>query len=111
LVARTREQLRNNADEQPTVALLENGQKIVKDAKVFVSVAKMFKKIDFIFKILPLILFGVTMILFGLAIRPTLTEIVKLPMRAASGEAGVAGDVTKRAMKRVYGELLATLCT
>src|SRR5690349_3851027 len=71
----------------------------------------MFKKVDFIFSILPIVLFGVTMLLFGLAIRPTLTEIVKLPMRAASGEAGVGTEVTKKALRRVWGELLATACT
>jgi hypothetical protein len=106
----TLEQL-HGGGEQPSVVLLENGQKIVRDATVFVKVAKLLKKIDFIFKILPIILFGVTMILFGLAIRPTLVEIVRLPMRAASGEAGAGRDVTKRAMRRVWGELVATLCT
>ena len=111
LVAPTLEQLQGNSEEQPSVTLLENGQKIVKDAKVFVSVAKMFKKLDFVFKVLPIILFGVTMILFGLAIRPTLTEIIKLPILAASGKAGVGRDTTKKAMSRVSGELLATLCT
>jgi hypothetical protein len=107
----TLEQLQGNSDEQPSVRLLENGQKIIKDAKVFVSVAKMFKKIDFVFKILPILLFGVTMVLFGLAIKPTLTEIIKLPLRAASGEGGVGRDVTRKAMRRVWGELLATACT
>ena len=107
----TLEQLRGNSDEQPSVLLIQNGQKIIKDAKVFVSVAKMFKKVDFIFKILPILLFGVTMVLFGLAIRPTLTEIIKLPMRAARGEIGVGREVTKLAMRRVSGEVLATTCT
>ena len=107
----TLEQLQGNSDEQPSVLLIENGQKIVKQAKVFGSIAKMFKKIDFIFSILPIVLFGVTMLLFALAIRPTLTEIVKLPIRAASGEAGVGREVTKQAMRRVWGELQATACT
>ena len=107
----TLEQLRGNSDEQPSVLLIENGQKIVKDAKVFVAVAKMFKKVDFVFKILPIVLFGLTMILFGLAIRPTLTEIVRLPMRAAQGHVGVGSEVTRLAMRRVWGELLATVCT
>jgi hypothetical protein len=107
----TLEQLQGNSEEQPSALILANGQKIVKDAKVFVAIANMFKKVDFVFKILPIILFCVTMILFGLAIRPTLTEIVKLPMRAATGEAGVGREVTKRAMRRVWGELLATACT
>ncbi|MFT3695569.1 MAG: hypothetical protein QM831_20705 [Kofleriaceae bacterium] len=111
LFAPTLEQLQGNTDEQPSVLILENGKKIVKQANVFVSIAKMFKKLDFIFKVLPIILFAVTMILFGLAIKPTLTEIVKLPMRAASGEAGVGREVTANAMRRVFGEFKAALCT
>ena len=109
----TIEALRGNTDEQPVVMLLQNGQKIVKDAKVFVSVAKMFKKVNFIFDVLPIILLFVTMVLFVLAIRPTLTEIVKLPIRVASGAAGTGAgrQVVKNALGRVVAELLATLCT
>jgi hypothetical protein len=107
----TLEQLQGNSDEQPSVLILENGKKIVDQAQVFVAIAKMFKKLDFVFKILPIILFFVTMILFGLAIRPTLTAIIRLPMRAASGEAGVGREVTSAALRRVWGELQATLCT
>ena len=103
--------LEGNSEEQPAVLLIENGMKVVNDAKVFISVAKMFKKLNVVFSILPIILFFVTMILFGLAIRPTLTEIVKLPMRAAAGEHGVGKQTTRNALKRVWGELLATLCT
>ncbi len=107
----TLQQLQGNSDEQPSVLILENGQKLIQSAHVFVAIAKMFKKLDFVFKILPIVLFGVTMILFGLAIKPTLTEIIKLPMRAASGEAGVGREVTRGALRRVWGELQATLCT
>ncbi len=103
--------LEGNSDEQPAVLILQNGMKVVEDAKVFMSIAKMFKKMTWLFSIISIILFGVTMLLFAKAIKPTLTEIVKLPMRAASGEASVGRDTTKRAMKRVWGELLATLCT
>jgi hypothetical protein len=103
--------MEGNSEEQPAVLLIENGMKVVQDAKVFMSIAKMFKKLDLVFSILPIILFFVTMILFALAIRPTLTEIIKLPMRAASGELGAGKATTKNAMKRVWGELLATLCT
>jgi hypothetical protein len=91
--------------------LLENGQKVIKSAKVFVGVAKMVKKLDWLFAILPVVLFAVTMLLFALAIRPTLTEIIKLPIRAAGGEAGVGREVTRKAMRRVRGELLASVCT
>ena len=56
-------------------------------------------------------LFFLSLILFVIAIRPTLTEIIKLPIRAASGEAGVGRDVTRKAMRRVWGELRASVCT
>jgi hypothetical protein len=103
--------LEGNSEEQPAVLLIENGMKVVEDAKVFMSVAKMFKKLDVVFSVLPIILFCVTMLLFAIAIKPTLTEIIKLPMRAASGEAGVGKETTRNALRRVWGELLATLCT
>jgi hypothetical protein len=108
----TLEQLKDNTEgEQPAVLLLENGMKIVKDAKVFVSVAKMFKKISFVFEILPIVLLLVTMVFFLLALRPTLTQIVKLPAMAASGAAGVGRDVVRKSLRRVGTEFLATLCT
>jgi hypothetical protein len=106
----TIEQFRNEPEEQPSVLLLGNGIKIVQDAKVFLSIAKMFKKVDFLFKALPVLLMLVTLILFVLAIRPTLTEIIKLPARAASGEAGVGKEVVANSLRRVKGELLASLC-
>lgn len=106
----TIEQFRNAPDEQPSVALLGNGIKVVQDAKVFLSIAKMFKKVDFIFKMLPVVLTLVTLILFVLAIRPTLTQIIKLPAMAASGQAGVGKEVVANSMKRVRGELFASLC-
>lgn len=107
----TVEQIRNSPGEQPSVALLGNGLKIVKDAKVFLSIAKMFKKVDFVFKVLPIVLTLVALLLFVLAIRPTLTEIIKLPARAASGEAGVGREVVANSMRRVKGELIASLGT
>ncbi|MBA3459027.1 MAG: hypothetical protein H0T46_03635 [Deltaproteobacteria bacterium] len=105
----TIEQFRNEPEEQPSVLLLNNGLKIVQDAKVFISIANMFKKVDFVFKALPVVLMLVTLILFVLAIRPTLTEIIKLPARAASGEAGVGKEVVANSLRRVKGELLASL--
>jgi hypothetical protein len=105
------EQMRLHPDEQPAGLLLENGTKLIKDAKVFLSIKKMFKKVDFIFGIIPIILTLVTLILFVLAIRPTLVEIVKLPAAAASGTGVVGRDVVKKSMKRVVGELKATICT
>jgi len=107
----TLEQLRNNPDEQPAVMLLENGMKIVEDAKVFMSMAKLFKKVDFVFSVLPIILTLVTLVLFLLAIKPTLMEIIKLPAAAAQGNANAGREVVVKSIRRVKGEMLATLCT
>ncbi|HPH65954.1 MAG TPA: hypothetical protein PLF40_09435 [Kofleriaceae bacterium] len=107
----TLEQLRGNTDEQPATVLIANGMKVVKDAKVFLTVAKAFKKLTFLLGYLPIILTIVTLVLFGLAIRPTLTEIIKMPIRAASGEAGVGREVMGKSLQRVFGEMKATMCT
>ncbi len=107
----TLQQLQGNSDEQPSVLILENGQKLIRSAHVFVTIAKLFSKLDVVFKFLPIVLFAVTMLLFALALRPTLIAIVKLPMRAAAGEAGVGREVARGAMLRVWGELKVTLCT
>ena len=113
LFAPTLNGLQNDGDEQPAAVLLENGKKLIKDGGVFVSIANAFKKLDIVFAILPTILLLVTMILFVVAIKPTLVEIVKLPMTAGAGggEPGVGRGVVTRALRRVGGELLATLCT
>ena len=108
--APTLESLNGKSDEQPAAVLLANGQKVVKKAMVFKTIAGYFKKVSFIFGMLPVVLLGVTMILFILAIKPTLMEIIKLPATAASGTSG-GGGVVKRAMRRIGGEFVATLCT
>jgi hypothetical protein len=110
LFAPTLEQLTSKSEEQPAVALIANGQKIVKDAMVFVNIAKMFKKVDFVFSMLPVILLVVTIVLFVLSIKPTLIEIIKLPAAAAAGKGGAARDVVKRSVGRVRGEILASIC-
>jgi len=111
LFAPTLEQMRKHPEEQPATLILENGTKIVKDAKVFLSIVKMFKKVDFLFKIIPILLTLLTLILFVLAIRPTLVEIVKLPAAAAQGTGGVGKEVVRQCLRRVRGELFATVCT
>ncbi len=107
----TLEQMRHHPDEQPAVMLLQNGMKIVEDAKVFMTMAKAFKKLDFAFSMLPIILTIVTLLLFVIAIRPTLVEIVKLPAQAAQGNTSAGRDVIRNSLRRVRGEMLATLCT
>lgn len=111
LFAPTLEQMRSHPEEQPAVLLLENGTKIIKDAKVFLTVAKTFKKVDFVFSILPIVLTILTLILFVLAIKPTLLEIVQLPALVAAGNASASRQVIGNSMRRVRGELYATLCT
>src|SRR4029077_7306612 len=46
LLERTLDLLQNGGDEQPAAALIENGQKLIADAHVFVTIAKMFKSLD-----------------------------------------------------------------
>jgi hypothetical protein len=111
LFAPTLEALDGKSDEQPAALLIANGQKVVKKASVFVRIAKMFKQVAFVFGVVPIVLLGVTMLLFVLSIKPTLVEIIKLPAAAASGELGAGSGVVKRALRRVGGEMLATLCT
>lgn len=97
--------------EQPIVALLDNGQKLMSQAKVFTSIAKTVKKMDSVFAAIPIVLLCVTMLLFVLALRPTLTEIIKMPGNVAAGEAAAGKAAVKNAGKRVVGEVWATLST
>jgi hypothetical protein len=105
------EQMRKHPGEQPAALILENGLKIVKDARVFVSIKNLFKKIDFVFGMIPIVLTFVTLLLFVLAIKPTLIEIVKMPAAAASGTGAVGKEVVRKSLMRVVGEFKATLCT
>lgn len=111
IFAPTLEQLDGKSDAQPAAVLIANGQKVVEKASVFKTVAGWFQKISFVFGALPIVLLAVTMVLFVLAIKPTLLEIIRLPAVAAAGAAGATTGVVGRAMKRVGGELVATLCT
>lgn len=86
------------SDAQPAVSLIDNGTRIVADAKIFASVARMVNKLDGAFATLPITLFVVTLVLFALAIRPTLTAII-------------AAETTDSAMRQARGHALATACT
>jgi len=99
-----------DSDDQPTVVLIENGQRLFKDAHVFVTIAQMFKKLDVVFALLPTILLLVTMVLFVVAIKPTLLEIIRLPATAAATGGG-GRAVIRSAIRRLVSELVATLCT
>ncbi len=106
----TLEQLQSDTDEQPAAVLIENGQQLIKDASVFVTIARTFKKLDFLFAMVPTVMLAITMLLFILAIKPTLLEIIALPAAAAAGTSS-GQAVVHRALRRVGGELVATICT
>jgi hypothetical protein len=109
LLAPTLYQLQN-AGEQPTVLLLENGKKLLEGARVFVAIGKLVKSLDFVFAVLPMVLLVLTLALFVRSIWPTLYEIIRLPMTVASGTTN-AQTVVRNAARRIGGELLVALCT
>lgn len=91
------------------VAILENVKSFKEDVTVFDRVADMFRSVNWLFGWVSIVLTLLTVVLFLLTIRPTLTEIVKLPARAAKGEVA-PGKVVGMVGKRIGNELLATLC-
>ena len=111
LFAPTLEQMNAGTDDPPAMMVIANGQRVVQDAKVFLSIAKVFKKLDVVFGLLPIVLTLVTLLLLVLALKPTLTEIIKLPAAMASGQASGGNDVVKASLRRVYTEFQATLVT
>jgi len=111
LFAPTLKEMREHPDKQPVEIILENGQRVLKDAEVFLSIKNMIKKVDWVFGMIPIILTIVTLLLFVLAIRPTLMEIIKMPAQAAAGNAAAGKDIVKKSGMRVIGELKATICT
>ena len=99
----------NPESEDPLpVLLLQNVQKFNNELTVFKSVASFFKSVNWIFGYLPIVLSLVTVVVFLLGLKPTLMDIIKLPIRAASGEQGVARKVTKSTLRRVGWELVTT---
>lgn len=107
LIQPTLDQL-SSSDEPVPVALLQNVQKIAKDAEPFLTAAKWFKGMLWIFDYLPLVMTTVAIFLFLVGAKPMLVELIKLPGRAASGEN--TEGVVKEAFRKVWRELLATLC-
>ncbi len=107
LIQPTLDQL-SSSEESVPVALLENVQKIAKDAQPFLAAAKWFKGMLWIFDYLPLVMTTMAIFLFLVGARPMLVELIKLPARAAAGEN--TEGVVKEAFRKVGRELLATLC-
>ena len=109
IVEPTLAQLDGSSDEPLPVMLLQNVQKFKQEFTIFQSVANFFKGISWIFGYVPIVLSLVTVALFLVGLKPTLTDIVKLPQRAAEGEQGVAGRVTKATLRRVGWEFVTTI--
>ncbi|MCY0994885.1 hypothetical protein OV203_47600 [Nannocystis sp. ILAH1] len=109
IIEPTLAQLSLESEEPLPVIMLENVQKFRDDMQVFSTVASFFKSVSWVLAYIPVVLTLLTGALFFLAIRPTLLEIVRLPGRAARGEAGVGRTVIKKTLQRISREFLATL--
>ncbi|MEM6994288.1 MAG: hypothetical protein AAF721_27485 [Myxococcota bacterium] len=101
--------LTNGTADPVPVLLLNNVSHLVHELKVFKSVAAFFKRLDWAFGYVPVVLALVTVGVFMVGLRPTLTEIVRLPIRAAAGEEGVARRVVGATLRRVGREFVVTL--
>jgi hypothetical protein len=109
LVQPTLAQLAGGSDEMPVVLLLENAKHLKQELGVFLAMAKFFKSISFLFEYIPIVMTAIAVVSFAVAAKPTLTQIVKLPMLAAGGESGAGARVVKDTFKRIARELVATL--
>ncbi len=92
------------------VAILENAGKFKEDFDALQKVANGLKGVDWLFGYVAPALTLLAVLLFVLNVKVVVVEILRLPDRAMRGEipaAAVVGGV----MKRVGGEIVATLCT
>ncbi len=101
--------LTGESEEPVLTIMLDNVQKLRSDFTVFTTVGTFFKRLDWLFGLLPIVMIGLAMLLFAKAAWPTLAEIVRLPGRAASGEAGAGRRVVALTLRNVWAELRATL--
>ena len=108
LIEPTLAALQPGSEDPLPVLLLNNVQKFNNELTVFKKVASFFKSVNWVFGYLPIVLSLVTVAVFLLGLKPTLMDIIKLPIRAASGEQGVARKVTKSTLRRVGWELVTT---
>ncbi len=109
LIEPTLNQLSDESDESPPVALLENVQRLKADAAVFVTLAQVLKSLNWVFGSLPILFTVLAVALFVRSTKQTLVDVVWLPRTAAEG--GDVGLVVKRVFTRAGHEALATACT
>jgi hypothetical protein len=92
------------------VALLNNASKFQGQVEVFQTIKGHFKKVGWLMGYLPIVLTLVALVLFALAARPVLSEIVKLPARAAGGDPEAIRSVVRSTFRRIGQEFLTALC-
>ena len=102
------QRLRDGEADSLGVALLENVKAFKSDFEAFDGVAEMFKSVNWLFGWVSIAMLLLTVVLFLVTLRPLLTDIIKMPGRAAQGEVA-PGEVVGLVGKRVGNELLATL--
>ena len=95
-------------DTDFVVVLLDNLKSIKGDVQVILAIAKAMKAFDGLLAWIPIVLTVVAVVTFAISAKETLLAIVRLPETAASG--GSARAVVRLVLRRVKGELFATLC-
>jgi hypothetical protein len=115
VIKATLDQLQNGDTDEPLpVAMIDNVANVLKDAqgpyKAFKAVKGFFQQLNVVMGYLPIALALLAVVLFLVGIKPTLTEIIGMPARAAAGGGSVGKETTKRVMSAVLGQLLATAC-
>jgi len=110
LIEPTLQSLSGESDQPVLVTMLENIQKLRNDVSVFTSIGRLVKKLDWLLGLLPILFTGLAMLLFARAARPTLTEIARLPERAAQGERMALRHTVRVTLQNVWAEARATFC-
>jgi hypothetical protein len=110
LIEPTLQSLNEESDSPVLVIMLENIQKLRNDVSVFSSIGRFVKKLDWLFGMLPILFTGLAIFLFARMAWPTLTEIVRLPERAAEGRRGAVGHAVRYTLRSVWAETKATFC-
>src|SRR5262249_51652405 len=108
LIEPTLNELKGGSGEPMLSVLIGNVQRLKPGVQVFVRIGRYFKSLDGLFGYLSVLLSLLAVAFFVLAARPVLTEIIKLPERAVSGDARV-GRVVKDVFRRIGRDFLATL--
>ncbi len=110
LIEPTMQSLSAGGDGTVLGVMLENVQQLRNDVSVFSSIARFVERLDGLFGMLPLLFIGLALFLFGRVTWPTLSEIARLPERAAQGERGAVRHTLRLTLRNVWAEARATFC-